>query len=277
MVFNFPSLRPSWKSSSGSMWTTRLENSGWSWTWPAPTAVTRWGSLSHYLTLCQWLRSLLLTRIKTRCSKNSPLPSPASATWWTSPRPRWRRRRSPWKGRSGSSRRLLAEARWSSAFSVYILSFYVTKTLFRFQVLRNQATFLGNKLEMFSTTYLGLEWKTFRAWNLFKILQLVAICGPPALYIYIMPSYWTTLCYWAYQSSVICSPYVAIDQIFRRMNLSALVLHLSWAVPDIFASCVSNGIHSVSIKYTSLFNTEYFLLLPVSRASEYGISLFEIY
>ena len=150
-------------------------------------------------------------------------------------------------------------------------------TFFRFQVLRNQATFLGNKLEMFSTTYLGLEWKTFRAWNLFKILQLVAICGPPALYIYIMPSYWTTLCYWAYQSSVICSPYVAIDQIFRRMNLSALVLHLSWAVPDIFASCVSNGIHSVSIKYTSLFNTEYFLLLPVSRASEYGISLFEIY
>ena len=61
------------------------------------------------------------------------------------------------------------------------------------------------------------------------------------------------------------------------MNLSALVLHLSWAVPDIFASCVSNGIHSVSIKYTSLFNTEYFLHPPVSRASEYGISLFEIY
>ena len=81
----------------------------------------------------------------------------------------------------------------------------------------------------------------------------------------------------AYQSSVICSPYVAIDQIFRRMNLSALVLHLTWAVPDIFASCVSNGIHSVSIKYTSLFNREYFLHPPVSRASEYGISLFEIY
>jgi len=27
----------------------------------------------------------------------------------------------------------------------------------RSKVLRNQATFLGNKLEMFSTTYLGLE------------------------------------------------------------------------------------------------------------------------
>ena len=60
------------------------------------------------------------------------------------------------------------------------------------------------------------------------------------------------------------------------MNLSALVLHLTWAVPDIFASCVSNGIHSVSIKYTSLFNTEFFLHPPVSRASEYSISLFEI-
>ena len=103
------------------------------------------------------------------------------------------------------------------------------------------------------------------------------VCSANSVYIHILPSYWTTLCYWAYQSSVICSPYVAIDQIFRRMNLSALVLHLTWAVPDIFASCVSNGIHSVSIKYTSLFNTEYFLLLPVSRASEYGISLFEIY
>ena len=44
-----------------------------------------------------------------------------------------------------------------TCFSVYILSFYFTKTLYRFQVLRNQATFLGNKLEMFSTTYLGLE------------------------------------------------------------------------------------------------------------------------
>ena len=92
-----------------------------------------------------------------------------------------------------------------------------------------------------------------------------------------LQSYWTSLCYWAYQSSVIFSPYVAIDQIFRRMNLSALVLHLTWAVPDIFASCVSNGIHSVSIKYTSLFNTEYFLHPPVSRSSEYGISRFEIY
>ena len=38
-----------------------------------------------------------------------------------------------------------------------ISSFHFTKILFRFQVLRNQATFLGNKLEMFSTTYLGLE------------------------------------------------------------------------------------------------------------------------
>ena len=103
------------------------------------------------------------------------------------------------------------------------------------------------------------------------------VCSANSVYIHILPSYWTTLCYWAYQSSVICSPYVAIDQIFRRMNLSALVLHLTWAVPDIFASCVSNGIHSVSIKYTSLFNREYFLHPPVSRASEYGISLFEIY
>merc|ERR1711953_1561586 len=104
------------------------------------------------------------------------------------------------------------------------------------------------------------------------------MCVPITLYTFILlQSYWTTLCYWAYQSSVICSPYVAIDQIFRRMNLSALVLHLSWAVPDIFASCVSNGIHSVSIKYTSLSNTEYFLHPPVSSASEYGNSLFEIY
>ena len=102
------------------------------------------------------------------------------------------------------------------------------------------------------------------------------VCSANSVYIHILQSYWTTLFYWAYQSSVICSPYVAIDQIFRRMNLSALVLHLTWAVPDIFASCVSNGIHSVSIKYTSLFNREYFLHPPVSRASEYGISLFEI-